>query len=146
MSAKDISARQQTSPLTLAVPVAKRNGPRARDGAHQINRIARAHRTLKAHLVQTRVERRRAAHVSSTKSMTGHMIGATGAIEVMACAMALEQGVVPPTINYHTPDPACDLDYTPNRAVRADLTWALSTNLGFCGHNAAIALRRYTRS
>ena len=88
----------------------------------------------------------RAAHVSSTKSMTGHMIGATGAIEVMACAMALEQGVVPPTINYRTPDPACDLDYTPNRAVRADLTWALSTNLGFGGHNAAIALRRYTRS
>lgn len=88
----------------------------------------------------------RAAHVSSTKSMTGHMIGATGAIEVMACAMALEQGVVPPTINYHTPDPVCDLDYTPNRAVRADLTWALSTNLGFGGHNAAIALRRYTRS
>ena len=88
----------------------------------------------------------RAAHVSSTKSMTGHMIGATGAIEVMACAMALEQGVVPPTINYHTPDPACDLYYTPNRAVRADLTWALSTNLGFGGHNAAIALRRYTRS
>ena len=88
----------------------------------------------------------RAAHVSSTKSMTGHMIGATGAIEVMACAMALEQGVVPPTINYSTPDPACDLDYTPNRAVRADLTWALSTNLGFGGHNAAIALRKYTRS
>lgn len=78
--------------------------------------------------------------------MTGHMIGATGAIEVMACAMALEQGVVPPTINYHTPDPACDLDYTPNRAVRADLTWALSTNLGFGGHNAAIALHRYARS
>lgn len=60
--------------------------------------------------------------------------------------MALEQGVVPPTINYHTPDPVCDLDYTPNRAVRADLTWALSTNLGFGGHNAAIALRRYARS
>ena len=85
----------------------------------------------------------RAAHVSSTKSMTGHMIGATGAIEVMACAMALEQGVVPPTINYHTPDPACDLDYTPNRAVRADLTWALSTNLGFGGHNAVLALKRF---
>ena len=65
---------------------------------------------------------------------------------IMRQFMALEQGVVPPTINYHTPDPACDLDYTPNRAVRADLTWALSTNLGFGGHNAAIALRRYTRS
>ncbi|MFR7669840.1 MAG: hypothetical protein ACLU0O_02950 [Collinsella sp.] len=66
--------------------------------------------------------------VSSTKSMTGHMIGATGAIEVMACAMALEQGVVPPTINYRTPDPACDLDYAQSRGSR-DLTWALSTNL-----------------
>lgn len=88
----------------------------------------------------------RSAHISSTKSMTGHMIGATGAIEVMACAMALEQGIVPPTINYHTPDPACDLDYTPNRAARADFTWALSTNLGFGGHNAAVALRAYKRS
>ena len=88
----------------------------------------------------------RAAHVSSTKSMTGHMIGATGAIEAMACAMALEQGVVPPTINYETPDPACDLDYTPNRAVRAELGWAISTNLGFGGHNAALALRKYRRS
>ena len=82
-----------------------------------------------------------AAHVSSTKSMTGHMIGATGAVEVMACALALENGVVPPTINYRTPDPECDLDYTPNEAVSCELTWALSTNLGFGGHNAAIALR-----
>ncbi len=88
----------------------------------------------------------RAAHVSSTKSMTGHMIGATGAIEAMACAMALEQGIIPPTINYETPDASCDLDYTPNRAVRADLAWAISTNLGFGGHNAALALRRYQRS
>ena len=88
----------------------------------------------------------RTAHISSTKSMTGHMIGATGAIEAMACAMALEHGIVPPTINYETPDPACDLDYTPNRAVRADLAWAISTNLGFGGHNAALALRRYQRS
>ncbi len=87
-----------------------------------------------------------AAHISSTKSMTGHMIGATGAIEAMACAMALEHGIVPPTINYETPDPACDLDCTPNHAVRADLTWAISTNLGFGGHNAALALRRYQRS
>ena len=88
----------------------------------------------------------RTAHISSTKSMTGHMIGATGAIEAMACAMALEHGIVPPTINYETPDPACDLDYTPNRAMRADLAWAISTNLGFGGHNAALALRRYQRS
>ncbi len=83
----------------------------------------------------------RAAHVSSTKSMTGHMIGATGAAEVMACALALRDGVVPPTINYRTPDPACDLGYTPNEARACELTWALSTNLGFGGHNACIALR-----
>ena len=83
----------------------------------------------------------RAAHVSSTKSMTGHMIGATGAVEAMACALALQDGVVPPTINYHTPDPDCDLDYTPNQAVEVKLTWALSTNLGFGGHNAALAFR-----
>ena len=88
----------------------------------------------------------RAAHVSSTKSMTGHMIGATGAVEAMACALALEDGVVPPTINYHTPDPECDLDYTPNEAVECKLTWALSTNLGFGGHNAALALRAVERS
>ena len=86
-------------------------------------------------------EAARAAHISSTKSMTGHMIGATGAVEVMACALALENGVVPPTINYRTPDPECDLDYTPNEAVECQLTWALSTNLGFGGHNAALALR-----
>lgn len=90
-------------------------------------------------------EAARAAHVSSTKSMTGHMIGATGATEVMACAMALQEGVVPPTINYHTPDPECDLDYTPNEAVRCQLGWAISTNLGFGGHNAAIALRAFGR-
>ena len=84
-----------------------------------------------------------AAHVSSTKSMTGHMIGATGAVEAMACALALRDGVIPPTINYRTPDPACDLDYTPNEAVEAKVGWALSTNLGFGGHNAALAFRAF---
>ena len=73
--------------------------------------------------------------------MTGHMIGATGAAEVMACALALRDGVVPPTINYRTPDPACDLDYTPNEARACERTWALSTNLGFGGHNACVVLR-----
>ncbi len=87
----------------------------------------------------------RSAHFSSTKSMTGHMIGATGAVEVMASALALKSGIVPPTINYQTPDPECDLDYTPNVAVDADLGWAISTNLGFGGHNAAIALKRWNQ-
>lgn len=85
----------------------------------------------------------RSAHISSTKSMTGHMLGATGAVEAMACACALEHGIVPPTINLHDPDPACDLDYTPNVAVPFEGKWALSTSLGFGGHNAVIALRKY---
>ena len=85
----------------------------------------------------------RAAHVSSTKSMTGHMLGATGAVEIMACALALRDGVVPPTINYATLDPACDLDYTPNEARACELAWALSTNLGFGGHNACLAISPY---
>ena len=85
----------------------------------------------------------RKAHISSTKSMTGHMLGATGAVEVFACAKAIEDGVVPPTINYHTPDPECDLDYTPNEAVTCPVRWAISTNLGFGGHNAALAFKAY---
>ncbi len=85
----------------------------------------------------------RAAHISSTKSMTGHMLGATGAVEAMVCAYALEKGTIPPTINLKDPDPACDLDYTPNVAASFDGRWALSTSLGFGGHNAAIALKKY---
>lgn len=88
-------------------------------------------------------EAARAAHISSTKSMTGHMLGATGAVEAMASAYTLEHGIIPPTINYRTPDPACDLDYTPNEAKPFDGKWALSTSLGFGGHNAVIALRKY---
>ena len=83
----------------------------------------------------------RAAKVSSTKSMTGHMLGAAGAIEALACAKALEEGIVPPTVNLVDPDPDCDLDYTPGVAAEFDATWALSTSLGFGGHNAAIVLR-----
>ncbi len=85
----------------------------------------------------------RAAHISSTKSMTGHMLGATGAFEIMASALALHDGIIPPTIHYQTPDAQCDLNYTPNTAVRADVRWALSCNLGFGGHNAAVALKAH---
>ena len=89
-------------------------------------------------------EAARAAHVSSTKSMTGHMLGATGAMEAMACALALKEGMIPPTIGLATPDPACDLDYTPGTcAVPCDVRWALSTNLGFGGHNACLAFKKY---
>lgn len=85
----------------------------------------------------------RAAHVSSTKSMTGHMLGATGAMEVMASALALRDGIIPPTIGLVDADPDCDLDYTPGAAVEADVRWALSTSLGFGGHNACLALKKY---
>jgi 3-oxoacyl-[acyl-carrier-protein] synthase II len=82
-------------------------------------------------------------HISSTKSMTGHMLGATGAVEIIASAMALKNSLVPPTINYKEKDPECDLDYTPNRAVSCDVEYALSASYGFGGHNACVALKRY---
>ena len=81
--------------------------------------------------------------ISSTKSMHGHMLGATGAVELIASAIALEEGVLPPTIGYKEPDPECDLDYIPNTARRKQAEYALSCSLGFGGHNAAGALHRY---
>ena len=82
------------------------------------------------------------AWVSSTKSMTGHMLGAAGAVEALACLYALEEGVIPPTINLKEQDEACDLNCTANRAVRAGITLALSNSLGFGGHNACLAFRK----
>ena len=81
------------------------------------------------------------AHVSSTKGATGHMLGAAGAAEAVAAVLALKNGTVPPTIHLDEVDPECDLDYTPNKAVRADLTLALSVSLGFGGHNGCLAFR-----
>ena len=83
-----------------------------------------------------------AAYVSSTKSMTGHMLGAAGAIEAMACLLALRDGIVPPTINLNEQDPCCDLNCCPNTAVKAGITLALSNSLGFGGHNACLAFRK----
>ena len=81
--------------------------------------------------------------ISSTKSMTGHLLGAAGAIEAIACAKAIEEGVIPPTIHLTEQDESCDLDYVPNQAVSCEVDVALSNSLGFGGHNAAIALRRF---
>jgi 3-oxoacyl-[acyl-carrier-protein] synthase II len=86
-----------------------------------------------------------AAHkcmVSSTKSMTGHMLGAAGAVEAIASVLAVKEGIVPPTIGYQEPDPECDLDYVPNQAREAQIDLALSASLGFGGHNAYLAFRR----
>ena len=84
-------------------------------------------------------------HISSTKSMHGHMFGATGAAEAVATVLALKEGIVPPTINLDHPDPECDLDYTPNKALKADVNLGLSNSFGFGGHNACIAFRKVTR-
>ena len=85
------------------------------------------------------------AHVSSTKGSTGHMLGAAGAVEAIAAVLALKNGVVPPTANLDEVDPECDLDYTPNVPVEAELTIAISDSLGFGGHNGCVAFRKYQK-
>lgn len=81
--------------------------------------------------------------ISSTKSMTGHIMGATGALEAIVCVQVLREGIIPPTINLRDPDPACDLDYVPGEARKAEVEAALSNAFGFGGHNATLAFRRF---
>ena len=83
------------------------------------------------------------AHITSIKSMTGHMLGAAGAAEAIATVLSLKEGIVTPTINLDTPDPECDLDYTPNKAQKHPFTLGISDSLGFGGHNACIAFRKF---
>ena len=82
-------------------------------------------------------------HISSTKSMTGHLLGAAGAIEAIACISAINNEFIPPTINYKTPDPECDLNYTPNKAVNKTIKHAMSNTFGFGGHNATLIVSKY---
>ncbi len=84
--------------------------------------------------------------ISSTKSMTGHLLGAAGAIEVLACINALKSGIIPPTANYKVPDEQLDLNYVPNKAIKKDITYAMSNSLGFGGHNATIILKKWVDS
>jgi 3-oxoacyl-[acyl-carrier-protein] synthase II len=84
--------------------------------------------------------------ISSTKSMTGHMIGAAGAIEASICVLTIQNGVIPPTMNLHNPDPECDLDYVPNVARRANVKTALSNTFGFGGHNSCLIIRKYSEA
>lgn len=81
--------------------------------------------------------------ISSTKSMTGHLMGAAGAIEAVICALAIDRGAIPPTTNYGQPDPECDLDYVPNSARKQEVTMSMSNSLGFGGHNATIVLKKF---
>lgn len=88
-------------------------------------------------------EHAKGVNVSSTKSATGHMLGAAGAVEAIVSAMVVGSGVIPPTINYHTPEPELDLNYTPNTSVRRDVNAILSNSFGFGGHNTTLAIKRY---
>jgi 3-oxoacyl-[acyl-carrier-protein] synthase II len=81
--------------------------------------------------------------ISSTKSMTGHTLGAAGAVEAVISIMAIRTGIIPPTINLHHPDPDCDLDYVPNEARRATVNIAMSNSMGFGGHNTCLIFKRY---
>ena len=81
-------------------------------------------------------------HVSSTKSMTGHLLGAAGAVEAIVCALTIRDGIIPPTINYEVPDPECDLNYVPNTPLKKDVKVALSNTFGFGGHNASLLFRK----
>ena len=87
-------------------------------------------------------EQARKIKISSTKSMTGHLLGGTGALEAAFCALAIKEGFIPPTINYETPDPECDLDYTPNVGVAKEIRAAVSTSLGFGGHNGVLVFKK----
>jgi 3-oxoacyl-[acyl-carrier-protein] synthase II len=88
-------------------------------------------------------ERAKKIAVSSTKGATGHMLGAAGAVEMTACALAIKHGIVPPTINYQTPDPECDLDYVPNTAREMKVNAIINNSFGFGGHNASIAAKKF---
>jgi 3-oxoacyl-[acyl-carrier-protein] synthase II len=84
--------------------------------------------------------------ISSTKSMTGHILGAAGAIELIVSSLVIHHNKIPPTINYQTPDPACDLNYTPNKAVEKEVKVAVSNTFGFGGHNACISLKKFQKN
>ncbi|MEM4523140.1 MAG: beta-ketoacyl-[acyl-carrier-protein] synthase II, partial [Nitrososphaeria archaeon] len=105
--------------------------------------------TLYNDLVETRAikkvfkEYAKKIPVSSTKSQVGHTLGASGGVELITCILAMNHNFFPPTLNYHTPDPQCDLDYVPNSSREGIINYALSNNFGFGGNNCSIVIKRY---
>jgi 3-oxoacyl-[acyl-carrier-protein] synthase II len=81
--------------------------------------------------------------ISSTKSMTGHLLGAAGAVETIICALAVKEGFIPATINYRVPDPECDLDIVPNAGLQQSVKYAMSNSFGFGGHNVSLVISHY---
>ncbi|NCC15358.1 MAG: beta-ketoacyl-[acyl-carrier-protein] synthase II [Clostridia bacterium] len=142
--------------VTAPAPEAKASSKAIRDAAKGLEGIAPQQIYYNAHGTGTQMndkvetfaihkafgEDAKQLHISSTKSMTGHMLGAAGAVEAIAAILAINNGIVPPTINLKEQDPLCDLNYTPNVAVEAQLEGALSTSLGFGGHNACVAFKK----
>ena len=82
-------------------------------------------------------------NISSTKSMTGHLLGASGSIEAIASALSIKENFIPPTINYSTPDPECNLNYTPNKMIKTNVDYAISNSFGFGGHNAVLVFKGF---
>ena len=144
MTAPDPDAKGSSRAIQLAVEEA---GMQADDeiyiNAHGTSTPLNDKTETKAIKLALGEETARKAHISSTKSMTGHMLGAAGGVEAIATVLALKYGIIPPTIGYAEPDPECDLDYTPNKAVKADVTLGISTSLGFGGHNGCLAFRKF---
>ena len=144
MTAPDPDAKGSSRAIILAVEEA---GIKAEDviyiNAHGTSTPLNDKTETRAIKLALGEETARKAHISSTKSMTGHMLGAAGGVEAIATVLALKHGIIPPTIGYAEPDPDCDLDYTPNTAVKADVTVGISTSWGFGGHNGCLAFRKF---
>ena len=146
-----ITAPNETGePQAMAVKRAMADGNIKEEEVDYIN--AHGTSTILNDKVETKVikkvfgERAYEINISSSKSMTGHLLGATSAVEAIASVLSLREGIVTPTINYETPDEECDLNYTPNRAVEKDIYVALSNSFGFGGHNVTLAFKKYEES
>lgn len=142
MTAPDPSAEGAAQAVKLALQEAEwKQGERVYCNAHGTSTTLNDIAETKALKLAFGEEEARKLTISSTKSSTGHMLGAAGAVEAVVCALALRDRVAPPTINYAEPDPECDLDYTPNVKREAEFDLAISNSFGFGGHNACLALR-----